>query len=89
MVGTATIARMGGKKSEDGKKPSGGKNTTPRTPVQMPVDWLKVARLRAATNRQPILWYLIGLIEADAKSYGMADLPPFPWDSEEPKVDRG
>lgn len=75
MSATATLSRMARK-----KKPSGGKNTTPRKPVQFPVVWLEVARERARQNRRPTLWHLIELLKADAEAAGMTDLPPAPWD---------
>lgn len=83
MVELATLPRMGDKKPSGGKKrPSSGKNKTPRTPVQMPKDWLAVARSRAQAARQPVLWYLITLIESDARQAGVTDLPVPPWDKE-------
>lgn len=62
------------------KKRSGGKNKTPRTPVQIPTQWLELARLRARFTRQPVTWYLIALIEADARTGGITNFPPAPWD---------
>lgn len=88
-LGLATMPRMAGKK-EEGKKPaSGGKNKTPRKPIQMPTDWLKVARIRAGTKQQPTLWYLIALIAEDARTAGVTDLPPLPWEREDEKTGRG
>lgn len=81
MHGSATIPRMGK------KKPSGGKNKTPRTPVQFPTDWLKVARRGAKRKEQPTLWYLISLIEKDAKAAGDIDLPLLPWDRPDKEAD--
>ncbi len=79
MTAAATLDRMASK-----KKPSGGKNTTPRKPVQFPVLWLEVARERARQNKRPTLWHLIELLKADAEAAGMTDLPPAPW--EEPPL---
>jgi hypothetical protein len=64
------------------KKPSGGKNVTPRKPVQFPVAWLEVARERARQNKRPTLWHLIELLKADAEQAGMKNLPPAPWEEE-------
>ena len=76
MVAATTLRRMGK------KKPSGGKNTTPRTPVQVPTAWLTIARQLAGQNRQPTVWYLISLIEKDARENGVTTFPPTPWDQE-------
>lgn len=74
MSGTATLSGMAR------KKPKSGKNKTPRTPVQMPTAWLAVARARAAAGKQPTLWYLISLIDKDARESGVTELPPLPWE---------
>lgn len=65
-----------------GKKKTKGDRKTPRTPVQFPVDWLRVARLQAAKRKQAVLWYLIDLIRSDAEADGVEDLPLPPWDSD-------
>lgn len=83
MTGIVTIRRMGRK-----KKPTSGKNKTPRTPVQMPTNWLEVARARAAIAKQPTLWYLISLIEKDAKEAGVTGLPLVPWERRDSEADR-
>lgn len=63
------------------KKSDSGKNKTPRKPVQMPTVWLEVARARAREARQPVLWYLISLIEKDVRDSGAPIvLPAMPWD---------
>lgn len=69
------------------KKPSGGKNKTPRTPVQMPDDWLGIARLRARSGQKPTLWYLIALIQQDAAQAGITDLPAPPWERNNREAD--
>lgn len=56
---------------------------TERSPVQVPKAWLAVARKLAAANKQPVLWYLLNLIHAEAEEAGMTDLPPLPWDEAE------
>lgn len=61
------------------KKPTGGEHKTPRKAVQLPEEWYDVARRRAGERAQPVMWYLIGLIEADAKSAGEKDIPAPPW----------
>ena len=63
------------------KKSDSGKNKAPRKPVQMPTVWLEVARARAREARQPVLWYLISLIEKDVRDSGAPIvLPAMPWD---------
>lgn len=59
-----------------------GKGPAPRTAVQMPTVWLNLARAYASKNRQPTLWYLIGLIEKDARERGEENLPPVPWEED-------
>lgn len=76
MSATATIPGMGRKKTGN----TSGPHKTPRTSVQVPNDWLKVARQRASTKQQPVLWYLLSLIQKDAAEAGVADLPPLPWE---------
>lgn len=84
MVDEATLPRMGEKKPQGGKKrPTSGKNKTPRTPIQMPTEWHVVAKSRAKAAKQPVLWYLITLIEKDAIEAGMTKLPAPPWDKKE------
>lgn len=69
------------------KKPKGGKHTTPRTPVQLPIPWLRVAQRQARAVPTPTSWFLIGLIKAHAEAHGVppGDLPPAPWDEEPEK----
>lgn len=62
------------------KQPAGGKHVTERTPIQVPTEWLAVARKRAKDRQQPVLWYLIWLIQQDATAQGHEPLPPAPWD---------
>lgn len=82
MAETDTISGMGRKKSSGKNSGSGGPHKTPRTSVQVPDEWLKIARARANANRQPVLWYFLGLIQADAREAGVADLPSLPWEKE-------
>ena len=77
MPGGVTTLRMGK------KKPKGGKHSTPRTPVQFPDEWLAVARARARDNQQPVLWFLIRLIKADAEANGITELPKPPWEQDD------
>lgn len=69
------------------KKSTSGKNKTPRTPVQVPNDWLQIARLRARDGQKPTLWYLISLIRQDAIQAGIKDLPTPPWDRDNREAD--
>lgn len=81
---TATIPVMGRKPSTDPKKkPTGGKHKNPRTPLQLPTPWLVIARRLARSIPQPTNWYVVGLLEREAKAKGMTDLPPLPWEEEE------
>jgi len=74
-----------GRDGDPAKRPSGGKNVTPRTPVQYPKDWLAVARRLANAKRQPTIWYLLSLLDADARASGLSDdqLPSLPWVEDE------
>ena len=68
------------------KRPTGGKHTTARKTMQVPVDWLNVIRRRASGKEQPALWYVISLVRADCLADGEGDLPPLPWeDIDQPK----
>jgi hypothetical protein len=60
-------------------KKTGGKHSTPRKPVQFPTDWLAIARKLAAAKKMPVLWVLIELVESEARTFGLEDLPPPPW----------
>lgn len=71
----ATIVRMAKK---GGKR---GKHTTPRKPIQIPEDWLNLARALAAKNKQPTLWYLLGLLAAAAEAAEMPHPKP-PWEKQ-------
>lgn len=66
------MIRMGKKKS--------GERATPRQPVQVPTDWLRIAKAMAAKRPAPVVWYLIELVKRDAEAAGLTDLPPTPWD---------
>lgn len=81
MTAAATTLPMGK------KKPSGGKHSTPRTPIQLPAAWVRVARKYAREVPQPTVWFLVSLIKSHAEARGAqaAELPPAPWDEEEPR----
>lgn len=64
------------------KKPTGGQHKTPRKPVQVPVEWLNVARKLANANRQPTLWYFLSLV-ADAADKAGVERPRLPWEDTE------
>jgi hypothetical protein len=61
------------------RKKQSGEHSTPRKPVQIPANWLKVAKTLAATRPAPVVWYLIELVKRDAEAAGIKDLPPVPW----------
>jgi hypothetical protein len=63
------------------KKATGGKHVTERTTIQIPSPWLKVARTMASERRQPVLWFILGLIAEEAAKSGVAT-PPLPWQKE-------
>ncbi len=66
------------------KKPakSGGEHKTKRTPVQVPNEWLALARSLAAGEEKPTLWLIIKLIREHAIASGrdVASLPVAPWE---------
>jgi hypothetical protein len=70
----ATIDRMAK------KKPS-GEHQKKRIGVNIPMEWHALARKLAGENRQPVLWYLIALLQAEAQKKGY-DAPVAPWDEE-------
>ena len=69
------------------KKKASGKNKTPRKAMMIPTTWLDVARATARANRQPVLWYVLTLIEKDARERGVEELPPMPWDEPDERSD--
>lgn len=62
----------------DKKKPA-KQSQRDRLPVQLPADWGKLVTSRAADFRQPVLWYLLSLIAADADKAGVKR-PSLPWE---------
>ncbi len=65
-----TLARMGKKKPN---------NRKPRLNVSVPADWHAVMRRLAAKAKQPVLYLLIALVEAEATRQGLIGLPTPPW----------
>lgn len=61
------------------KKKVSGKHSTPRKPVQLPADWLRVAQELAAERPTPVMWFLVEMIREKAEAAGRKDLPPVPW----------
>lgn len=61
------------------KKPTGGAHKTPRKPVQVPEEWLVLARKLANIHRQPTLWFLLSLV-ADAADKEGIERPRLPWE---------
>lgn len=74
----ATIGRMGKK-----KKPS-GEHQKKRTGVNFPAEWHALARKLAGDTRQPVLWYLLTLLQVEAQKKGY-EVPKGPWEDEEEK----
>ncbi len=66
------------------KKPTGGKHTTPRRPIQMPADWHAIVKKIAVQQRRPAMWVLIEMVKAKAEEMGIPDLPPGPWEDASP-----
>jgi len=61
------------------KKSNSGEHKTPRKAVQVPEDWLNVARRLANANRQPTLWFLLSLV-AEAADKANVTRPRLPWE---------
>jgi hypothetical protein len=61
------------------KKKARGEHATPRQPVQVPTDWLRVIRTLAARRPCPALWLIIEWAKREAEAAGLTDLPPVPW----------
>jgi hypothetical protein len=62
-------------------RPSGGKHSTPRKPVQFPADWLAVTKKVAAKQKMPVVWLLIELVKERAEKLSIeGDMPPVPWE---------
>jgi hypothetical protein len=57
-----------------------GKHSAPRKAVQLPEEWLKVAKEMASDRPMPVVWLLVELVKAEAERQGRKDLPPTPWD---------
>jgi hypothetical protein len=74
MTAAATIGRMGK------KKPSGS-HQAKRVGVNVPAEWHALARKLAADQRQPVLWYLMSLLQAEAAKKGY-EVPSAPWDEQ-------
>lgn len=72
-MGVDTMLSMGRKKK------ASGQHATPRKPVQLPEDWLKVIRQMASDRPMPAVWFLIELVKKEAEAQGRKDLPPVPW----------
>ncbi len=66
--------------SRMGKKtPDGGGGRKPRVSVAVPEPWHAVMRKLAAKAKQPVLYLLIALVEAEATRQGLIGLPRPPW----------
>lgn len=61
------------------KKKTSGRHSTPRKPVQIPEDWLKVIRSMAAERPMPAVWLIIEWAKREAEAAGRKGLPPVPW----------
>jgi hypothetical protein len=71
-IDPVTIDRMA-------KKPTGGQHKTPRKPIQVPEEWLQVARKLASKRAQPTLWLIIQLLADLADKEGIERPKFFPW----------
>lgn len=75
------------------KKKVSGEHSTPRWSVQIPAEWGRIARRLASKTRQPANWYVLSLLYEAAKAENEADpenaqeLPPLPWDAENPDAE--
>ena len=78
MPTSATLPPMGRAKKPDGSKGEGGKKPDRKT-VAFPADWYALAEGLAEEKQQPILWYLIGLLQSAGEAAGRKDLPEPPW----------
>lgn len=63
------------------RKKVSGEHKAARKPVQLPADWLEVAKRLAQERPMPMNWLLVELIKREAESRGKTDLPPLPWSS--------
>jgi hypothetical protein len=61
------------------RKKVSGQHQSPRKPVQLPADWLQVAKGLAQDRPMPVNWLLVELIKREAEAKGKTDLPPLPW----------
>jgi hypothetical protein len=69
-------------------KSTSGRHATPRSPVQIPADWMAVIRQLAAARPAPAVWLIIELVEREAKAAGIAGLPSTPWSDPPPAPKR-
>ncbi len=65
------LGRMGKEKPDRGRRH--------RVNVGVPEPWHAVLRKLAAKARQPVLYLLIALVEAEATRQGLIGLPKPPW----------
>ena len=79
-MGLALIGAVADSSRMSKKKPSGD-HQKKRIGVNMPEEWHALARKLAAEGRQPVLWYLIGLVQTEAKKKGY-ETPVAPWEEE-------
>lgn len=61
------------------RKKTSGQHSTPRKPVQIPADWLRVIKSLAAKRPAPAVWLIIEWTKREAEAAGMENLPPVPW----------
>jgi hypothetical protein len=54
----------------------------PREPVQVPKNWMSVARKLAAEAKQPLVWYLLSVLAEKAEEAEI-EHPQLPWEIEE------
>ena len=64
------------------KKTTSGKHSTPRKPIQVPVNWLRVGHALAKLDEKPLLWYVLKRWAEEAKEKGI-ECPPLPWEGDD------
>lgn len=58
------------------------KNREERVPVQIPKSWMKLARKLASDAKQPVLWFILGMIAEKAQESDV-EHPVLPWEVSE------
>lgn len=53
------------------KRRTGGQHVTGRGTMQIPTEWLKIIKRLASIKKQPQMWVVVDLVEAEAKRLGI------------------